>query len=69
MILWLERQSLDTGGEAMPGENRTVDYLICRNCSSPCYVYEMEGEVVIEALCQTCGNDDVAEFLREDEEE
>ncbi len=53
----------------MPGENRTVDYLICRNCSSPCYVYEMEGEVVIEALCQTCGNDDVAEFLREDEEE
>ena len=53
----------------MANEERIVDFLICRNCSSPCYVYEIDGQTVIEALCQTCGNEDVKEFSLEDEDD
>jgi hypothetical protein len=40
-----------------PTEDREVDYLICRQCSTPCYVFEMESGSIAEAQCLTCGND------------
>ncbi len=38
-------------------EEREIDYLICRECNTPCYIFEIEGATVTEALCQVCGND------------
>jgi hypothetical protein len=38
-------------------EERDIDYLICRECNTPCYIFEIEGATVTEALCQVCGND------------
>ena len=51
-------------------EEREIDYLICRECNTPCYIFEMEGEQIQEALCQVCGNDLKARFaIGEVEEE
>lgn len=51
-------------------EEREIDYLICRDCNTPCYIFEMEGDRVREALCQVCGNEDAARFsIGEVEEE
>lgn len=43
------------------------DYMICVDCETPCYVFEWKDGVVVEALCEACGNDDPDEFLTEDE--
>ena len=40
-----------------PTEDREVDYLICRQCNTPCYVFEMESGSINEAQCLVCGND------------
>ena len=46
-----------------PAEDREIDYLICKLCSSPSYVFEMEvGTKIKEAQCLVCGNDDIKEF-------
>ena len=46
-----------------PREDREIDYLLCKQCSTPCYVFEMENSSTIqEAQCLVCGNDDVAQF-------
>jgi hypothetical protein len=55
--------------DAMGSEERIVDYLVCRQCNSPCYVFEMEGEQVIEAFCEVCGNDAPRRFLLGDYED
>jgi hypothetical protein len=47
-----------------PAEDREVDYLICQNCTTPSYVFEMEGGRITEALCLVCGNDEPAQFNR-----
>jgi hypothetical protein len=40
-----------------------IDYLVCKNCESPCYVFELDAkEKVANAFCQTCGNDEAAQF-------
>ena len=41
----------------MGDEDREIDYLICRECNTPCYIFETENGTVTEALCQVCGND------------
>jgi len=46
----------------MADEIREVDYVICRNCSTPCYIFEMNGDNIVEALCTVCGNDATEEF-------
>jgi hypothetical protein len=46
-----------------PREDREVDYLICRQCNTPCYVFEVVDGQVMEALCLVCGNDAVGEFI------
>ena len=52
-----------------PEEEREVDYLVCRRCSSPCYVFEMDKGRIREALCMICGNDDILFFYVGEEEE
>jgi hypothetical protein len=47
-----------------PSEDREVDYLICRTCTTPSYVFEMEGGQITEAQCLVCGNDEPAQFTR-----
>ena len=41
-----------------------VDYLVCQNCDTPCYVFELDpkGEKVVSAYCLVCGNDNDEEF-------
>ncbi|HEX7580236.1 MAG TPA: hypothetical protein VF580_09560 [Thermoanaerobaculia bacterium] len=47
-----------------------IDYLICRNCESPCYVFELDGkEQVASAYCQICGGDDPKDFRLPDEDD
>ncbi len=45
-----------------PDEDREIDYLICQTCTTPSYVFEMEGGRVSEAQCLVCGNDEPAQF-------
>lgn len=49
-------------GEAPSGE-RQIDYLICNDCHTPCYVFETDKGEVTEAQCLACGNDKTALFL------
>ena len=47
-----------------------VDYLVCNNCETPCYVFELNAEgKVATAFCQVCGNDDEATFTIPDIDE
>ncbi len=40
-----------------------IDYLVCRNCETPCYVFEAdERGKITSAFCQACGNDEPTEF-------
>jgi hypothetical protein len=51
----------------MPEE---VDYLICKTCESPCYVFEMDPKhLVISAFCQICGGDSPEDFRVPDVDE
>jgi hypothetical protein len=54
----------------VPEDEREIEYLICRHCSSPCYVFHREKGNLIEAICEVCGNDDPLLFrITEDEDE
>lgn len=50
----------------MPDENSwesdVAEFLVCRSCGSPCYLYELDGDKILEAVCQMCGNEDIREF-------
>lgn len=43
-------------------EDREVDFLVCRTCGSPCYIFEMDASTVQEAQCLVCGNDEPGQF-------
>ena len=46
------------------------DYVICIECETPCYIFEWGDEGgLVEALCTTCGNEDVTQFVTEEEYE
>jgi hypothetical protein len=45
-----------------PDEDREVDYLMCSQCGTPCYVFEIDGSRIVEATCLVCGNDEVGMF-------
>lgn len=47
----------------------TPDYVICIECETPAYVFEWKNDLIHEALCEVCGNDDPAQFVTEDEYE
>lgn len=45
------------------------DYLLCVACETPCYQFDwVEGEVTA-AFCPACGNDEIDQFLTEEEME
>jgi len=48
-------------------EDREVDFLICRNCQTPCYVFEMDSGRIQDAQCLVCGNDSASQFTIGDE--
>jgi hypothetical protein len=43
-------------------EDREIDYLMCSQCGTPCYVFEMEDGRIAEAMCLVCANDEVDLF-------
>jgi hypothetical protein len=43
-------------------QDREIDYLICKQCRTPCYIFEMDGGTVREARCLVCGSDDAPMF-------
>ncbi len=43
------------------------DFLVCLNCENPCYTFEWKEGKLAEILCPVCGNDDVDEFLSQDD--
>ncbi|MGE5278133.1 MAG: hypothetical protein ACM3SU_14135 [Acidobacteriota bacterium] len=45
-----------------PAEDREVDYLICQTCTTPSYIFEMDGGRITEAQCLVCGNDEPSQF-------
>jgi hypothetical protein len=46
-----------------PSPDREIPYLLCKECGTPCYVFEVEKGRIREALCIACGNDAVTMFL------
>jgi hypothetical protein len=51
-----------------PEDELDVDYLVCRQCHSPCYSFEMEEGSLKEAICTVCGNEDILLFNIGEEE-
>jgi len=52
----------------MSTDQKSIDYLICKNCESPCYAYEVDDKLgVVDALCVICGNEDASEFQMDEE--
>jgi hypothetical protein len=47
----------DSAPPSKGSEDREIDYLICRQCNTPCYIFEMDGSRIAEAQCLVCGND------------
>lgn len=43
-------------------EDQEIDYLMCGQCGTPSYVFELEGSRILEATCLVCGNDEVGMF-------
>jgi len=45
----------------------SVEYLICLDCETPCYVFEERDGKITEAFCEACGEDDVDSFASEED--
>jgi hypothetical protein len=43
------------------------EYLICLQCETPTYQFEYVGEKLTTVVCNTCGSDDVSDFVTEAE--
>ncbi|HEX8619412.1 MAG TPA: hypothetical protein VF911_17660, partial [Thermoanaerobaculia bacterium] len=43
------------------------EYLICLQCETPTYQFEITNGKVTAIVCGTCGNDDISEFMTEAE--
>lgn len=43
------------------------EYVICVECETPCYVFEWQDSVLVEAVCLVCGNDEVDHFATPDD--
>ena len=57
-------------GPSKPEDEREIEYLVCLDCNTPCYDFEMQKKRLVEALCTMCGNEDILRFqLTEDEDE
>jgi hypothetical protein len=47
---------------AEPDPEKEIPYLRCKECDTPCYVFEATEGRVYEATCIACGNDSVTLF-------
>ena len=45
------------------------EYLICIECETPCYNFDVEKGKIVEILCDICGNDDLDQFATVEEME
>ena len=43
------------------------DYLICLTCETPTYDFEYINGKLVQAVCRTCGADDLSDFATEAE--
>ena len=43
------------------------EYLICLQCETPTYQFEFSDGKLVAVVCNTCGNDDVSDFMTEAE--
>ncbi len=43
------------------------EYLICLNCESPTYVFTWKEDQLIDILCEVCGNEELDQFLNQEE--
>jgi hypothetical protein len=43
------------------------EYYICVQCETPTYQFEIHNGKLSQAVCQTCGADDISDFLTEPE--
>jgi len=43
------------------------EYLICLQCETPTYQFEYLNDKLVSVVCNTCGADDVSDFLTESE--
>lgn len=57
-----EQYLTDRPPPSKPNEDREIPYLLCKECNTPCYVFEVEAGYVSEALCLACGNEVVGMF-------
>ena len=51
-----------TNPPSQPTGDAEIPYLICKECNTPCYVFEVEAGHVTEALYLACGNEVVNMF-------
>jgi hypothetical protein len=50
--------------------NEEIDFLVCKNCETPCYSFEVDAKgEILSAICMTCGNEEPGEFRVADAEE
>lgn len=45
-----------------PDPDKEIPYLRCKECDTPCYVFEASDGRIREAMCIACGNDSVTLF-------
>ena len=45
------------------------EYLICLQCETPTYQFEYTNGKLVSVICNTCGADDVSDFVTESEME
>jgi translation initiation factor 2 beta subunit (eIF-2beta)/eIF-5 len=43
------------------------EYLICLECETPTYQFEINNGKVVTVVCGTCGNDSPSDFMTEAE--
>ncbi len=43
------------------------EYLICLQCETPTYQFEFTNGKLVAVVCNTCGNDDLSDFMTESE--
>lgn len=43
-------------------DENEVEFVICKQCETPCYNFEINKGKIISAYCSACGNDETDEF-------
>ena len=51
----------------LPSVSDEPEYLICLQCETPTYQFEYTNGKLTAAICNTCGADDVSDFMTEAE--